>query len=95
MEEKNVVLICQGRSCKSFGSVAILEAFKNYSCTNFEIVGSGCLGQCGNGPMVLFLPQENWYDRVSQKNIPVLVRNQLLNGQAVSSLLYRVKHPYK
>ena len=89
------MLICQGRSCKSLGSAEIFKAFKNYSPTDLDIIGSGCLGQCGNGPMVLVLPQEYWYNRVSKSNVRALVENQLVKGKPVISLLYPVKHSRK
>ena len=76
LKQCNRVLICQGRSCKSLGSAEIFKAFKNYSPTDLDIIGSGCLGQCGNGPMVLVLPQEYWYNRVSKSNVRALVENQ-------------------
>lgn len=87
------VLVCQGHTCKSYGSAAVLKAFQTYSIPNVKVIGSGCLAQCGNGPMVLILPEEIWYDRVSLDGVKILVEQHLLKGQPVGAMLYRVKHP--
>ncbi len=87
------VLICQGHTCKSYGSVAVLKAFQAYSIPDVTVIGSGCLAQCGNGPMVLILPEEIWYDQVSRQEVKILVEQHLLKGQPVGSMLYCVKHP--
>ncbi|MDJ0726994.1 MAG: (2Fe-2S) ferredoxin domain-containing protein [Prochloraceae cyanobacterium] len=72
------VLVCQGRSCKSYGSAAILKAFQAESVANVTIVGSGCLARCGNGPMVLMLPEEISYARVCLDEVKILVKQHLL-----------------
>lgn len=69
------VLVCQNRTCKASGSVKVLQALQNCSDTNIEVIGSGCLGQCGNGPMVLVLPEETWYSRVTANEVKTLVEN--------------------
>ena len=85
------VLVCQNRTCKASGSVKVLKAFQNSIC-DVEIVGSGCLGQCGNGPMVLVLPEEIWYSRVSPHEVKTLIEQHLHEGQPVRSMLYPAKH---
>ena len=85
-------MICQGRTCKSYGSAAILKAFQAYSIPDVTVVGSSCLAQCGNGPMVLIIPEEIWYERVSLDEVKILAEQHLLKGQPVRSMLYRVKH---
>lgn len=87
------VLVCQNRTCKASGSVKVLKAFQK--CDSFpetEIVGSACLGQCGNGPMVLVLPEEIWYCRVTANEVKTLIEQHLLEGQPVRSMLYPAKH---
>ena len=89
------VLVCQNRTCKASGSVKVLQAFQNNSDTDVEVIGSGCLGQCGNGPMVLVLPEETWYSRVAPHKVKTLVEQHLDRGQPVKSMLYPVKHNLK
>lgn len=89
------VLVCQNRTCKSSGSAKVLQALQNCSISDIEIIGSGCLGQCGNGPMVLILPEETWYSRVASHEVKTLVEQHLHRGQPVKSMLYPAKHNLK
>ena len=90
---KKTVLVCQNRTCKSSGSLAVLQAFQSFKIPNVTVIGSGCLAQCGNGPMVLILPEEIWYDRITPNEVKILLEQHLLEEQPVESMLYRVKHP--
>jgi NADH:ubiquinone oxidoreductase subunit E len=69
------VLICQGRSCRKQGSAKVLEIFRSYNLTKYTIEDSGCLGQCGMGPMVLILPDRTWYDRVLPQEVDSIVQH--------------------
>ena len=64
-----LILICQGRSCRKDGSRQVLEAFQSLKMPDVSIIPSGCLGKCGNGPNVLFLPEETWYQRVKPEEV--------------------------
>ncbi len=76
------VLVCQGHTCKSSGSAAVLKAFQAYSIPEVRVIGSGCLAQCGNGPMVLILPEEIWYDQVSRQKVKIKRRTTFAQGAA-------------
>ena len=49
---------------------------------------SGCLNQCGHGPMVVFYPQDHWYAGVSPEDADALVQTELLAGKPLLRLLY-------
>ena len=87
------VLICQGRTCSSSGSAKVLVAFQVHSPPDVTVVGCGCLGQCGNGPMVLILPEETWYNRLSLKAVTTITEQHLCWGKPVVSMLYHPFHP--
>ncbi|MEO0770499.1 MAG: hypothetical protein AAFY72_13915 [Cyanobacteria bacterium J06649_4] len=38
------------------GASKVLEALQQSAPSDVDVVASGCLGQCGNGPMLLVLP---------------------------------------
>jgi len=42
-----------------------------------RVEGSGCLGHCGSGPMVLVLPEEVWYYRFRVEDVPVVLERHL------------------
>ncbi len=57
-----------------------------------QIIGSACLGQCGNGPMVLVMPEQVWYYRVHSEEVPAIVQRHLKDGKWVKTLLYPKFH---
>lgn len=57
------------------------------------VTGSSCLGQCGNGSMVLVLPDIVWYSHVYPSQVPLVVEQHLLGGEKVKHMLYRRFHP--
>jgi NADH:ubiquinone oxidoreductase subunit E len=59
------VLVCLGRTCKKDGAAGVLAALKQEAIADVEILQSGCMGQCGSGPMVLVLPDLCHYWRVT------------------------------
>ncbi|NJL87161.1 MAG: (2Fe-2S) ferredoxin domain-containing protein [Leptolyngbyaceae cyanobacterium SM1_1_3] len=87
---KQCVLVCQNTSCRQYGSAQVLRAFQQ---ANVEVRRSGCLGQCGNGPMVLVLPDEFWYDRVSPSQVPMIAEQHRQQGCPVRPWLYPKFHP--
>lgn len=55
------VLVCLNRACRKAGAAQVLTALRCDGDSKAEIVAADCLGQCGNGPMILVLPDEVWY----------------------------------
>jgi (2Fe-2S) ferredoxin len=49
---------------------------------------SGCLDQCGNGPMVVVYPEAVWYAHVQPTDCQEIVESHLLNDKPVERLLY-------
>ncbi|KZL51346.1 2Fe-2S ferredoxin [Nodularia spumigena CENA596] len=82
------VRVCQNRTCKKQGAAKVLAAFATLSVPDVTVTASGCLGQCGNGPMVLVLPDMVWYSGVRPDEVPLVVEQHLLGGQCVKKMLY-------
>ncbi|ACB49883.1 hypothetical protein cce_0532 [Crocosphaera subtropica ATCC 51142] len=66
------ILVCQGRCCRKDGSKKILTALESQTSGDIKVMPCGCLGQCGNGPNIIILPEEKLYQRVSPKDVSVL-----------------------
>ena len=86
------VLICQGKTCRKGEAAKVLAAFQAIAPEDVEIIASGCMGQCGNGPMVVVLPDQVWYHRVSPEEVPTVVERHLRQGKPVQTMLY-LRHP--
>ncbi len=87
------VLICQSKACRKLGAVKVLAAFSAHPIPNVTVTASTCLGQCGNGPMVLIEPEHIWYDRVNPDEVSTVVEKHLKNGKPVVAMLYPKFHP--
>jgi (2Fe-2S) ferredoxin len=68
------ILVCQNRTCRKQGSSHVLTAFQTVATSEIEIQATGCLGQCGNGPIVLILPEEIWYYQVNPKDAVTVIQ---------------------
>ncbi|MGB7440167.1 MAG: (2Fe-2S) ferredoxin domain-containing protein [Coleofasciculaceae cyanobacterium] len=87
------ILVCQNTTCCKQGSAQVLASFTTNSIAGVEVAGCGCLGQCGNGPMVLVLPEHIWYNHVAPDEVSRVVKQHLRGGKPVESMLYRKFHP--
>lgn len=87
------VLVCRNKTCSQQGSAKVLAALESRVPANVEVKRSGCLGQCGSGPMVLVEPDEVWYSQVQPRDVPVIVSQHLKGDRPVTRKLYRTFHP--
>lgn len=71
----------------------MLQAFQAELLEDGVLQVSYCLGQCGNGPMVLILPDEIWYSHVQPEHVTQIVEQHLRQGRPVKARLYREFHP--
>ena len=79
-ESPKCVRVCQNRTCRKQGAAKVLAAFEAQPIPEVTVSGCGCLGQCGNGPIVLILPDRAWYSRVHPSEVPLLVEQHLRAG---------------
>lgn len=86
------VIVCQGSSCRKYGSEGVLIAFRSNLVPEVEIIPCGCLGQCGNGPMVLVEPDQIWYDQVWPEEVSIIVQQHLQENRPVKKMLYPKFH---
>jgi (2Fe-2S) ferredoxin len=50
---------------------------------------SGCMDQCGFGPMIVVYPETVWYAGVRPEDVEEIVREHLVGGHPVERLRYR------
>lgn len=87
------IRVCQHQTCRQQGSAAVLLAVQQAAPAGVAVVGSGCLGQCGNGPMLLILPEQIWYSRVQPKDGVQIVAHHWQGGEPVPQRRYRPPVP--
>ena len=90
---KKHVLICGGTGCTSSKSVQIKaemeKAIKEAGIENeVQVVLTGCFGLCALGPIVIVYPEGTFYSRIEIKDAETIVKEHLVGGNPVKSLLY-------
>lgn len=91
--QSHCIKVCQNRTCRQQGAAKVLAAFRSHPVPNFTVIASGCLGQCGNGPMVVILPEQIWYSRIQPVEVPAIVERHLRGGKPIKAMLYHRFHP--
>ena len=89
------VLVCLGISCRKYNCQQVFATFKQYLPPSTELIPVGCLGQCGNGPMVLVEPEQIWYSEVYPDEVPIIIKQHLQENSPVKEMLYPKFHQNK
>ena len=95
VEEKTVtVALCTGTGCEAKGATAVRAAFETAAReledqgTRIKVKCTGCHGFCERGPIVVVHPGDILYQNVREADVSEIVRETILGGRVVSSLLY-------
>ena len=91
--EHHVFVCTFGKTCAADGSVDVFKALKEGAKEaglrgRVRINQSGCLNQCGHGPMVVVYPEDTWYAQVDRQGARRIVHEHLGGGQVVESYRY-------
>ena len=99
MAYQSYVLICGGTACCSGGADKLVEEFGK--CLDLaglkdkvQVVKTGCLGFCEQGPIVKILPEDSFYVQVKPEDARELIAEHVIKGREVTRLLYN-KTPKK
>ena len=93
MAYESYVLVCGGTACCSGGADKIVESFANELEAaglkdKVQVVTTGCLGFCEQGPIVKILPQGTFYVQVKAADVKEIVAEHLVKGRVVQRLCY-------
>ncbi len=85
---KTRILYCAAAGCVSCGSLATRDAIKQALKDNglekdVEVLGTGCMGLCGEGPLVKVSSDGTMYERVDEKAGKRIVEEHLLKNAPV------------
>jgi NADP-reducing hydrogenase subunit HndC len=88
------VLVCGGAGCVSSGCKDVQQALldeieKTGLNTEIKVVETGCIGTCDLGPVIVVYPEGTFYRKVKPDDARTIVREHLLKGRVVNSLLYK------
>jgi len=87
------LMLCAGTGCVSGGSYKIKDALerelaKHKLTDEVAVVMTGCNGFCAQGPVMVVQPDEIFYQRLNEKDIPYLVEEHMLKGRPVEKFMY-------
>ncbi len=89
---KTKVLVCRGRSCRKYNSEKIYSNFEQNLPPEIELISVPCLGQCGNGPMVLVESDQTWYSQVHPNEVDTIIKQHIIGKSVIEAMLYRKFH---
>ena len=92
------ILVCTtGRTCPTQGSepvwLALKKRVRGEGLTGeVRVSKSGCVGQCGHGPMACVYPDNVWYAALGEEDVEPLLAH-LRDGTIHDAKLYRPAGP--
>lgn len=91
---KDKILVCTGGGCIASGSLKIKERFEaelkeRKLDTTFKVIGTGCLGPCSKGPVVITAKERVFYQDLKPDDVTKIINNHLVEGNIVESLVYK------
>ncbi len=96
---KDRILFCAAAGCISCGSLKVKEVLlstlkENHLEDKVEVVGTGCIGLCGAGPLIKIQSDNSIYKNVDEKVAKKIVENHILRGEKVESNLIKPDDPF-
>ncbi|MBQ7188598.1 MAG: NADH-quinone oxidoreductase subunit NuoF [Kiritimatiellae bacterium] len=93
MGYKHYIVTCGGTACQSNRGVELFDALKAAVKAHgledeVQVVASGCLGFCAQGPIVKVLPQDTFYVNVKPEDAEEIIAEHIVKGRTVNRLLY-------
>jgi NADP-reducing hydrogenase subunit HndC len=92
MARKTRVLVCCG-GCTSSGSLKVTAAFEKEIAAagladKVQVVKTGCMGLCSQGPIVVVQPGDVFYSHIDELKVGKIVTEHLMGGKPVKEYLY-------
>ena len=87
------LMVCAGTGCVAGGAFQIIEELEKEIVANglekeVTVVPTGCNGFCGQGPLMVVIPDNIFYGWVTTDEIPHLVEEHFLKGRPVERLMF-------
>lgn len=93
-EIREKILVCTGGGCIASGSLKIKdELIKKLKDRNLEksvkVVGTGCLGPCSKGPVIIMTGNRTFYQEIAVKDVEEIIESHIINGKIVERLTFK------
>ncbi|MEW6376307.1 MAG: NADH-quinone oxidoreductase subunit NuoF [Thermodesulfobacteriota bacterium] len=90
-EDGVVVSVCGGTGCHAYGCKKVRDQFAKTIRKNVNKIRlkfTGCRGLCERGPIVTLQPQSIFYQKVKEKDVPMILSETVERGKILEHLLY-------
>lgn len=90
---KEIIQVCTGGGCIACGSLNVraqlAEKMEERGLSGkFMVKGTGCLGPCSKGPVILMKKSGIFYENVQLADIDAIIDEHLIGGKPVEKLLH-------
>jgi NADH-quinone oxidoreductase subunit F len=91
---KEKILVCMGGGCIASGSGKIKEQFiAQLKASGLEnkvtVTGTGCLGPCSHGPVVVMGRDKVFYQKVTPDDVSEIIQSHVINNRIVERLTFK------
>lgn len=91
--QRHVFVCTSGNTCPGQGGDLVFATLKTGAAAAglhgiVRVNHSGCMGQCGNGPMVAVYPENVWYSHVDVPGAERILFDHLIGGRVVEEYRY-------
>lgn len=92
--KRREVLVCAGGACVSCGNAAVVQALRDAVAKAglsdyVKMIETGCVGCCDLGVVVVVMPDNVLYRKVTAQDAKTIVEKHLLHDEIVTDLLHR------
>jgi bidirectional [NiFe] hydrogenase diaphorase subunit len=96
---KHRLMYCSAAGCVSCGSINVRDMLKKALqeknlTDSVEVIGTGCMGLCGEGPLVKVLPEGTLYQRVDEAVARRIVDEHIAATAVVHDNEVDTSHPF-
>ena len=90
---KPCITICAGTGCRAYGSMDLIEEFKNALKLKIledkvDLRVTGCHGFCEHGVLVVIHPEGIFYQSVKPEDVSEIISDTIINNKIIDRLLY-------
>lgn len=78
--------VCEKKSSHNLIQTFNEAIFENDMDKEVMITGTGCMGLCDKGPVVMIYPEQTWYGNVTDDDVDDILE-ALENGETIDRLL--------
>ncbi len=87
------VSVCGGTGCHAYGCKKVRDQFakgikNNLMDKKIRLRFTGCRGFCERGPIVTIQPHGIFYQKVQEKDVPIILSETIGKGKVLENLLY-------